>query len=335
MTACIGRRDFITLLGGAAAAWPLSARAQQAGKRYTIGIFSAGVGPENAQNAAWWVWDAFFDALRESGWVEGKNIAFERRYADNRVERLPVLAAELVRLNVDVIVGIGTLAPLAAKQATSTIPIVMAAAGDPVGSGLVASLARPGGNVTGMSLMAPDLGGKRLELLIELLPRLARVAVLWNAANPYSALVFKETQVAGRTLGVEIQSLEVRSPDDLDRAFEAERRQHPDALVSVEDPFTGSYRKSIADFAIVEHLPSLYGLREDVVAGGLSYGANIADLWRRSAGYVDKILKGAKPADLPVQQPTTFELVINLKTARALGLTVPPTLLARADEVIE
>jgi putative tryptophan/tyrosine transport system substrate-binding protein len=328
------RRQFIALLGGAVT-WPVVARAQQVGKTYTIGVFSAGVGPENAQTVTR-VLDAFFDGLRELGWIEGKNVAFERRYAENRVEQLPVLAAELVRLNVDVIFGIGTLAPLAAKQATSTIPIVMAAAGDPVGSGLVASLARPGGNVTGMSLMAPDLGGKRLELLKELLPRLVRVAVLWNAANPYPALVFKETQAAGRTLGVEIQSLEVRSPDDLDRAFEAARRQHPDALVSVEDPFTGSYRKSIADFAIAEHLPSLYGLREDVVAGGLiSYGANIADLWRRSAGYVDKILRGAKPADLPVQQPTTFELVINLKTARALGLAVPPTLLARADEVIE
>jgi putative tryptophan/tyrosine transport system substrate-binding protein len=330
----IKRREFITLLGGAAAVWPFVARAQQVGKRYTIGIFSAGVGPENAQNAA--NWDAFFDGLRELGWIEGKNIAFERRYAENRVERLPVLAAELARLNVDVIVGVGTLAPLAAKQATSTIPIVMAAAGDPVGSGLVASLSRPGGNVTGMSLMAPDLGGKRLELLKELLPRLARVAVLWNAANPYPALVFKETQAAGRTLGVEIQSLEVRSPDDLDRAFEAARRQHPDALVSVEDPFTGTYRKSIADFAIAQRLPSLYGLREDVVAGGLiSYGAHLTDLWRRAAGYVDKILRGAKPADLPVQQPTKFELVINLKTAKVLGIEVPATLLARADEVIE
>jgi putative tryptophan/tyrosine transport system substrate-binding protein len=248
-----------------------------------------------------------------------------------------VLAEELVRLNVDLIVGIGTLAPLAAKRATSTIPIVMGAAGDPVGSGLVASLARPGGNVTGMSLMAPDLGGKRLELLKELLPRLARVAVLWNAANPYTANLFKETQTAGRTLAIEVQSLEVRNPEDLDGAFAAIRQQHPDALVSVEDPYTGSYRKRITDFAIAARLPSLYGLREDVDAGGglVSYGANLAELYRRAAGYVDKILKGAKPADLPVQQPTTFELVINLKTARLLGLEIPPTLLARADEVIE
>jgi len=274
--------------------------------------------------------------MRELGWVEGKNVAIEGRYADNRLERLPILAAELVRLNVDLIVAIGTLAPLAAKQATSTIPIVMTSAGSPVESGLVASLARPGGNITGMSLMAPDVAGKRLELLKELLPQFARVAVLWNAANPYSANVFKEMQVAGRALGVQVQSLGVRNPEDLDSAFEAARRQHPDALVSVEDPFTNSYRKRITDFAIAAHLPSLYGIREDVGAGGLvSYGANLADLYRRAAGYVDKILKGAKPADLPVQQPTTFELVINLKTARTLGLEMPASVLARADEVIE
>jgi putative ABC transport system substrate-binding protein len=327
----VRRREFITLVGGAAA-WPLVARAQQAGKKYTIGLFNAGIRP--AQNAPLWV--AFLSAMRELGWIEGKNVVFEGRYADNRLERLPALAEELVRLNVDVIVGIGTLAPLAAKRATSTIPIVMGAAGDPVGSGLVASLAQPGGNVTGMSLMAPDLGGKRLELLKELLPRLARVAVLWNAANPYSANVFKETLAAGRVLGVQLQSLGVRNPEDLDGAFEAARQQHPDALVSVEDPFTSSYRKRITDFAIAARLPSIYGLREDVDAGGLlSYGANLAELYRRAAGYVDKILKGAKPADLPVQQPTTFELVINLKTARLLGLEIPPTLLARADEVIE
>jgi putative tryptophan/tyrosine transport system substrate-binding protein len=327
----VKRREFITLLGSAAA-WPLAARAQPGGKKYTIGLFSAGIRlPENAP-----AWIAFLSALRELGWIEGKNVVFEGRYADNRLERLPALAEELVRLNVDVIVAIGTLAPLAAKRATSTIPIVMAAAGDPLGSGLVASLAQPGGNVTGMSLMAPDLGGKRLELLKELLPRFARVAVLWNAANPYSANVFKETQVAGRVLGVQVQSLEVRNPEDLNGAFEAARQQHPDALVSVEDPFTATYRKRITDFAIAARLPSLYGLREDANAGGLvSYGANLAELYRRAAGYVDKILKGAKPADLPVQQPTTFELVVNLKTARLLGLEIPPTLLARADEVIE
>jgi ABC-type uncharacterized transport system substrate-binding protein len=326
------RRSFITMLGGAAAAWPLAANAQQpAGGVRTIGL----LGPSGANdlpeaNAA------FVVALRELGWVEGKNVALVGRFAENRLERLPDLAAELVRQKVDVIVTIGTLAPLAAKQATTTIPIVMSAAGDPLGSGLVASLARPGGNVTGISLMAPDLGGKRLELLKQLVPGFARVAVLWNVANPYPAFVFRETQAAGRTLGVEVQSLEVRGPDDFDRAFETARQQRPQALITVEDPLTGAYRKSIADFTTMQRLPSLHGLREFVSAGGLmSYGANLSDLRRLAAGYVDKILKGARPADLPVQQPTRFELVINLKTAKAIGLDIPLQLQQLADEVIE
>jgi putative ABC transport system substrate-binding protein len=330
MPVTIGRRELIAARGGAAA-WPLSARGQQTGKIRTIGLLNPGSEGEGSS-----AYPALFDALAELGWIEGKSVVFERRYADNRLERLPDLAAELVRLNVDVIVGMGTLGPLAAKRATSTIPIVMTAAGDPLGSGLVASLARPGGNVTGMSLMVPDLGGKRLELLKELLPRLARVAVLWNAANPYPAIVFKETQAAGRTLVIKVQSLEVRGPDDFDGAFEAVRKQRSDAMITVEDPLTFTYRKRIVDFAARQQLPSLHGFREFVAAGGLIfYGANVADLFRRSAGYVDKVLKGAKPADLPVQQPTTFELVINLKIARALGLEIPPMLLARADEVIE
>ena len=323
------RRDFITLLGGAAVAWPLAARTQQSGKIHAIGLLS----PASRSPS---VVPALFDALAELGWIEGKNLVVERRYAENRPERLPELAAELVRLNVDVIVAIGTPGPLAAKRATSTIPIVMAAAGDPLGSGLVASLARPGGNVTGMSLMAPDLGGKRLELLKELLPRLARVAVFRNAANPYAAIVFRETQAAGPTLGIEVQSLEVRSPDDFDGAFGIARRQRPDALITVEDPLTFSHRKRIADFAIGQQLPSLHGIREFAAAGGLmSYGASLADLYRRAAGYVDKILRGAKPADLPVQQPSKFEFVVNLKTARTLGLRIPDKLVALADEVIE
>ena len=326
--AAMRRREFITLLSGAAA-WPLAARAQQSGKLRTIGLLSAG-------SMATGVFAGFDDGLRELGWTEGKNVIIERRFAENRIERLPDLAAELVRLNVDVIVGFGTPPPLAAKRATTTIPIVMVAAGDPVGSGLVASLARPGGNVTGTSLMAPDLGGKRLELLKELVPRLARVAVFWNVANPYPALVFKETQAAGRTLGIEVQSLELRGPDDFDGVFETARRQRPDALITVEDPLTVNHRKLISDFAAEFRLPTLYGLKEFVAAGGLlSYGANLSDVFRRSAGYVDKILKGAKPADLPVLQPTKFEFVINLKTAKALGLSVPDKLLALADEVIE
>ena len=271
------RRKFITLLGGAAV-WPLAAGAQEAGSRHTVGILSAG-----NDNAA--LNTVFVVALPELGWVEGKNVVFEHRYADNRLERLPELAADLVRLKVDVIAAAGTLAPLAAKQASSTIPIVMTAAGDPLGSGLVASLARPGGNVTGMSLMASDLGGKRLELLKEVLPRLARVAVLWNAANPYSALVFKETQAAGRTLGIEVQSLEVRASDDFDGAFEAARRQRPDALITVEDPLTVTHRQRVADFTAEQQLPSLHGVREFAAAGGLmSYGASLADLFQRAAG---------------------------------------------------
>jgi putative ABC transport system substrate-binding protein len=323
------RRDFIKGIVGSAAVWPLAARAQQTGKMRVIGVLS----PSSETSTVNFL---FFDALAELGWIEGKNVVFERRYAENRLERLPELAAELVRLDVDVIAAFGTPAPLAAKRTTTTIPIVMTAAGDPLGSGLVTSLARPGGNVTGMSLMVPDLGGKRLELLKELLPRLARVAVLWNAANPYPARVFKEVQAAGRTLGIEVQSLEVRDPDDFDGAFETVQRQHPDALMTVEDPLTFNYRKRIADFALGRLLPTLHGFKEDVAAGALmSYGANLADLFRRAAGYVDLILKGAKPADLPVQQPTEFELVINLKTAKALGITIPPSLLARANEVIE
>jgi putative tryptophan/tyrosine transport system substrate-binding protein len=319
------------MLGGAAAASPIGAFADS-GKMARIGYLS----PDSPSPGATALFDAFCDGLRELGWIKGKNVTIELRYAENRLERLPEVAAELVRLNVDVIVGRGTLGPLAAKRATSTIPIVMAASGDPLGSGLVASLAQPGGNVTGMSLMAPDLGGKRLELLKELLPRLARVAVLWNAANPYPAIVFKETQAAGQTLAIEVQSLEIRTPDDFDGVFEEARKRRPDALITVEDPLTFNYQKRIADFALESQLPSLHGVREFAVAGGLlSYGANIAELYRRAAGYVDKILKGAKPADLPVQQPTKFDLVINLKTAKALGLTIPPMLLATADEVIE
>jgi len=323
------RREFITLLGGAAA-WPLAARAQQAGKVYRIGVFTQGA-PLMSKT-----WSIFIDGLNELGWTEGKNIAFEPRYAENDLARLPELAAELVRLNVDVILAFGTLAPLAAKRASATIPIVLANAGDPLRSGLVVSLAQPGGNVTGMSLMAPDLGGKRLELLKELLPRLSRVAVIWNAANPYSALVFEETRGAAKTLAIELQSLEVRGPDDLGVVLDSAGRKRADALVTVEDPLTFNHRKQIADSCAKNRLPAIYGLREYADAGGLmAYGASQDDLLRRAVGYVNKILKGVKPADLPVQQPTKFELIINLKTAKALGLEIPPTLLARADEVIE
>jgi putative ABC transport system substrate-binding protein len=323
------RRDFIALLGGAVAAWPLAATGQEPGKLYTIGRFSAGEPIPHLR-------DVLVHALRSLGWIEGKNVLYEDRYAQNRLDRLPDLAAELVSLKVDVITAAGTLAPLAAKRATSTIPIVMTSAGDPLGSGLVASLARPGGNVTGLSLMAPELGGKRLELLKEILPGLSRVAIVWNAANPYSALVFKQTEQAAQTLRIQVQSLEVRNPSDLDAALDAAKRQHASALITVEDPLTVNYRQQITDFATKNRLPAIYGLREFADAGGLiAYGAHISDLLRRSAGYVDKILKGAKPADLPVEQPTKFEIVVNMKAAKSISLSIPETILVRADEVIE
>ena len=323
------RRKFITLLGVASAVWPLGARAQQGEKVYKIGFLSAG-SPEPEPPSI------VPEAYRELGYVVGKNLTFESRYAEDRLDRLANLAAELVSLKVDVITAAGTLAPLAAKRATSTIPIVMMAAGDPVGSGLVASLAHPGGNVTGTSLMAPDLGGKRLQLLKELVPEVSRVALLWNAANPYSALVFKETGGAARTLEVELQSLEIREPADIDAALEAATDQHAGALLTVEDPLTIDLRKKIAEFAANHRLPAISGLRMFAESGFLmTYGADLADILRRSVVYVDKILKGAKPSDLPVEQPTKFELVINLKTAKSLGLTIPSPLLALADEVIE
>ena len=321
------RRDFIKVVAGSAAAWPLAARAQQPGKVYSIGLFSAGAFP---------ALPAFVEGLRRLGWVEGKNVVFIARSGENRLDRLSPLAIELVQLNVDVIVTVGTLAPLAAKQATTTIPIVMASAGDPVGSGLVDSLARPGGNLTGLSLMAPDIGGKRLELLKELRPGISRVAILWNATNPNAALVMKETTAAGGTLGLELQPFEVTGLNDIEGTLENAKRYQPDALIVVEDPLTVSSQKQIIDFAGTNRIPAIYGLREFVQAGGLmAYGASLSDLRQRAASYVDKILKGAKPADLPIQQPTKFELIINLKTARALGVEVPATLVSRADEVIE
>jgi putative tryptophan/tyrosine transport system substrate-binding protein len=249
---------------------------------------------------------------------------------------VPELAAELVRLNVDVIVAAGTLAPLAAKHATASIPIVMTSAGDPLGTGLVNSLGRPGGNVTGLSLMSPDPGGKRLELIEQIVPDIARVAIIWNADNPYPALVFRQTENAARHLKIKVQSLEVRTPDDVNSALKAAVQEKANALITVEDPLTQNYRKQIADFAAKNRLPTMSGLREYVDAGGLlSYGPALADLYRRAAGYVDKILKGAKPSELPVEQPTEFELIINLKTAKALGLTIPPEMLAIAGAVIE
>src|SRR5262249_26415942 len=312
MASYVRRRKFLATLLGGAATWSLAARAQQARKTHTIGFLSPAPAVFTPSSTV------LFNKFRELGWSQGQNIAIERRYGENGLERLPELAAELVHLNVEVIVATGTLGPLAAKRATSTIPIVMTAAGDPLGSGLIANLAHPGGNVTGLSLMVPDIAGKRLELLKEILPRLVRVAVIWNSGNPYPAIVFKEIQAAAQRLGIEVQSLEVRSPDDFNGAFEKARRQRPDALLDVEDPLTGSLHKRIIEFVAAEQLPSLHGVGEEVEAGALiSYGASIPDLFRRAAGYVDKILKGAKPAHLPVEHPTQFELVLNVKTPQA------------------
>ena len=280
--------------------------------------------------------EAFRHGLRELGYVEGQNIAIEFRSAERRSERLPGLAAELVRLGVDVIVAPGTEAALAAKNATGTIPIVMVNVGDPVGTGLAQSLARPGGNITGLSRLDQELSGKRLQLLTEVVPKVSRVAALYNPDNPSLALSFRETEVAARTLGVELRSLAVRGPNEFETAFQAATRGRAGALIVLGDALTFRHRARIADLAAKHRLPAIFGAGEYVDAGGLmSYSPNLSDMYRRAATYVDKILKGAKPADLPVEQPTRFELVLNLKTAKALGLTIPQSILIRADHVIQ
>ena len=282
----------------------------------------------------------FFEAarqgLRELGYVEGQTIALEVRWAEGRYERMPELVAEVVRLKVDVMVASSTPGALAAKNAATTVPIVMVAVGDPVGAGLVATLARPGGNLTGLSLMNPEISGKRLQLLKEVLPRVTRVAVLTNPGNPIHGTFWKETQVAARKLGVELQALELRGPEDFEGAFRAATRGRAGALLAFDDGLSLAYRTWIVALAAKCRLPAMYGFREFPDVGGLSpYGANLPDLYRRAATYVDKILKGAKPADLPVEQPTKFELVINLKAAKALGLTIPQSVLIRADQLIQ
>ena len=308
---------------------PLPVEAEQPTKIYKLG-FLMGMDRQPAWTAA------FEQGLETFGWSPGRNVEIEYRSAEGDFDRLPTICADLVGHGVDLILAVSAPETAAAKRCTSTVPIVFAIHGDPVGTGDVESLAHPGGNATGMSQSQGELVSKLLDLLKKAVPSASRVAVLWNATNPYAALVYKQTQAAGRTLGIEVQSLEVRSPDDFDSAFDTVRQQRSDALITVEDPLTGAYLKRIVEFAAINRLPSLYGFRENVLAGGLmSYGANFADLFRRAAGYVDKILKGVKPADLPVQQPTKFELVINLKTAKALGLVLPASVLARADEVIE
>jgi ABC-type uncharacterized transport system substrate-binding protein len=324
------RRTFITLLGGAAAAWPLAARGQQPGKPPIIGF----MGSTTSSVAAQWV-ASFVQRLRELGWLEGRDVAIEYRWAEGRSERFAEIAAEFVRLKVDVILTHNTPTVLAAKQATSVIPIVFATAGDPVGSGLVATLARPGGNVTGISSQASDAAGKRLELLREVVPGLRRFAVLANLASSFPALELDEVQAASRTLGLEVFPFDIRRDQDIALAFEA-LKGHAEALYVVADPLASTNRIRINTLALGLRLPTMHNVREFVEAGGLmSYGSNWPSQFRRAADFVDKILRGAKPADLPVEQPTKFDLVVNLTTAKALGIDLPATVLARADEVIE
>jgi len=320
----------MTLLGGAVATWPLAARAQQPAQLPTIGFLGASTPAIMGQ----WV-AAFVQRLRELGWIEGRTIAIEYRWAEGRSARANEIAAEFVRLKVDVIVTHSAELVVAAKQATSVIPIVFGLAADPVGSGLVASLARPGGNVTGLSVQGTDLAGKRFELLREIVPGLRWLAVIANAGASGAVLEMREAQAAARALGLEVATPEIRRAEDIVPAFEA-LNGHAQALYVASDPLLYANRVRINTLALGARLPTMHATREYVEAGGLmSYGANYPDLFRRAGDYVDKILRGAKPADLPVEQPTKFDLVVNLITAKVLGLTVPPTVLARADEVIE
>jgi putative ABC transport system substrate-binding protein len=321
----VDRRDFVSVLVLGVLAAPLGTQAQPAGKIPRLGLLA------DAES-----WEPLRQGLRDLGYVEGKTVALERRSSAERGERLPDLAAELVRLNVDIIVTIGTPATLAAKQATTTIPIVIAGAGDPVRSGLVSSLAHPGGNVTGLTVLGPGLAAKRLELLKEAVPNMSRVAFLWNPANPDQKSSFNEVQAGARALGVTFHSVEARSREELEQALAMMKQSRPSALLMTADGVHQRYIGRIVAFTSETRLPAMYQLKEAVARGGLmSYGASHPDLVRRAAFYVDKILKGAKPADLPVEQPTKFELVINLKTAKALGLTIPQTILVRADQVIQ
>jgi ABC-type uncharacterized transport system substrate-binding protein len=324
----VKRREFITLLGGAVA-WPLKARAQQA-KAATIGLLGTGTAAAQSQ----WT-TAFVQRMRELGWVEGRNLAIEYRWAEGRTERLAELANDLVRLKVDVIVTHNTPGPLAAKQATSTIPIVFATAGDPVGTGIVASLARPGGNVTGLSSQTPDVAGKRIELLRGVVPDLRRLAVLADTDNPFVKLDVSQLQQAGTKLGVEVITFEMRRGEDIAPAFEA-LKGRAQAVYVPATPAAMVNRVRINTLALAAHVPTTLGVREYVEAGGLmSYGPNWPHMWARAADLVDKVLRGAKPGNIPVEQPTKFDFVINLTTAKALGLTIPDKLLALADEVIE
>jgi putative ABC transport system substrate-binding protein len=311
---------------------PFAVEAQQAEKVYQVGLLSIGGDPTTWR----FQYKPFIEGMSELNYVEGRNLVIKPAFGDGKAERLGALVAELVSAKVDVIVASGGREVTRAKLMTSTIPIVMWLVPDPVGQGLVASLARPGGNVTGLSGMDAELGGKRLQLLKQVVPGASRVAVLWNATNPYMGLVLRGTEAAARELGVQLQSLQIRAPEDIDRAFETAIKGGANAITVVEDVLIFPHRARIAALAAQSRLPAIYSFRESVEAGGLmSYATSLADLRRHTTIYVDKILRGAKPGDLPIEQPTKFELVINLKTAKTLGLTIPPSVLARADEVIE
>lgn len=325
------RRTFVSTAAGALLVKAFPANAQPATKVPRIGVLYA-----SASDAVSQFVEAFSQSLREHGYVEGQNIVVERRFGEAKPERIAEIAAELVRLKVDVIVTSTDAAIAAVKRQTQTIPIVMASSTDPVGTGFVASLARPGGNVTGLSFISPELSAKRLGLLREAVPGLSRVAIMWNPEVRGAVLEYKETESAARSLRLQLQSVEVSRADDFDRAFSALMTARAEALIVVPFPVAFTNRSQIASLAQKNRLPSMHGLREFAEAGGLmAYGPNNAEQWRRAATYVDKILKGAKPSDLPIEQPSKFELVINLKTAKALGLTIPPSALSRADVVIQ
>jgi len=324
------RRAFIGTLTLGVVAAPLAPEAQAPVKVPRIGFLSPLSRADDPRI------EAFLQGLRDLGYVDGRTIAIEYRFAEGRPERLPALAAELVRLKVDVIVTAAPAATEAAKRTTGTIPIVFGVSGDPVAVGLVASLARPGGNITGLASIAPEVVGKQLELLKEVAPKISRVAILLNPSNPGHPVVLRQAEAAARALGMQLHTAQARTPPEIDAAFAGMRGQRADGVLVVRDALVLARRTQIAALAAKSRLPAVYGFRENAEAGGLmAYGANVPLMYRRAATYVDKILKGAKPADLPVEQPTKFELVINLKTAKALGLTIPPSLLQRADEVIQ
>ena len=325
------RREFVSLLGSAMVLWSFAGEAKQSSKPYRIGFLGNSTPALEANLVG-----PFHNGLRDLGYIEGQNVVIEHRWAEGNYARFPALIADLVARNVDVIVTAGTPASVAVKKATTSIPLVMIAVGDPVGSGLAESLARPGGSVTGLTSMAPQLEGKRLELLREVIPTLYHFAAIWNPLNQYQVASEKAMRAAARMFGMHMQSLAVRNAGEIEDAFAAILREHPDALFVLADRLFLHHRARLMDFAAEHRLPGVHAYRELVEVGGLmSYGPSYSDMHRRAAIYVDKILHGAKPADLPIEQPTKFELVINLKTAKAMDLLLPPTLLSRVDEVIE